>query len=594
LINSIKLQKNEIYEIIVTFSFQYVPFRLFFRIILNVILIRCLQNEFFTASFLNGRMSDLIDASSYINLLDDIFRHIPIAKNINAQNKFLDLAFTIHEISKTDSNLVLSILTIKSYFEIHELASKLLEHFDSHAFYWEKRIAFETTYGASLALIWDFLEGGPIELFDKERIDPKNKLKLLRDSEKHLLSLVGTTRIIITKIRNSVKSFDLPSSSSLSSSSPSHLEKDHLLTQITSSQYGAIQSLLFYPYNQQKPCINYSMESSIQECTSLCEFAIFLKSNGNKVVESFAARSWYKRWWLRFTLASLTFYYGFKNRFEIVEYFKSSIKSISLFLDEHIVTPLKSMFVDIFLSSPKHVSDAAAYAESTESLKQLLLSFNERQEPFLLKTFPTLTKDVLKKYALDMDMRTVEASFIQQVQYPLYNSVNGSLIEALLIQIAFMKKEVLALMKAMDEILLENKFNLQIMATVPGIVVIYVSSILCSKAFSFFTSNAAEIRESQNENLNFRLTLRKIHLALSINGDNNDIRENDAEIYRGLSAEKVGSLDFSIQLCLKLMNHRSFDERIRLREDLCLLLNPSFSVKERLNVLTRVSLFSMR
>jgi hypothetical protein len=147
-----------------------------------------------------------------------------------------------------------------------------------------------------------------------------------------------------------------------------------------------------------------------------------------------------------------------------------------------------------------------------------------------------------------------------------------------------MKKEVLQLLKAMDEILLGNKFNLQIMATIPGIVFFYSSSIVFAKVIAYLTSNSADIRESQNENLQFRVKLRDIHAALTAPG----LCDVDGTFYGGMSSIRVGMLDSSVVRCLRLLRHRSMDERIRFRDDLCQLMDSALSIKQRVEVFTRI------
>jgi hypothetical protein len=53
-----------------------------------------------------------------------------------------------------------------------------------------------------------------------------------------------------------------------------------------------------------------------------------------------------------------------------------------------------------------------------------------------------------------------------QIRSPLKSAATGDLVEMMLIQIQFIKRDLLSAMKAMDEILRENRFNLQVGACV--------------------------------------------------------------------------------------------------------------------------------
>ena len=58
-------------------------------------------------------------------------------------------------------------------------------------------------------------------------------------------------------------------------------------------------------------------------------------------------------------------------------------------------------------------------------------------------------------------------SYEGAIQHPIKNAVAGDLVEMMLIQIQYIKKEVLQAMGAMDEILRQNRFNLQVRHAMP-------------------------------------------------------------------------------------------------------------------------------
>jgi len=67
-------------------------------------------------------------------------------------------------------------------------------------------------------------------------------------------------------------------------------------------------------------------------------------------------------------------------------------------------------------------------------------------------------------------MAAMSALFAQQMASPAYNMVQGPLLQLLLIQTQYMKREMLRQMNAMDTLLRENFFTASMSALLPGVI----------------------------------------------------------------------------------------------------------------------------
>ena len=67
-------------------------------------------------------------------------------------------------------------------------------------------------------------------------------------------------------------------------------------------------------------------------------------------------------------------------------------------------------------------------------------------------------------------MAAMSVLFAQQMQSPAYNIVQGPLLQLLLIQTQYMKRELLRQMHALDTLLRENFFTASMSALLPGVL----------------------------------------------------------------------------------------------------------------------------
>jgi hypothetical protein len=245
-----------------------------------------------------------------------------------------------------------------------------------------------------------------------------------------------------------------------------------------------------------------------------------------------AARSAWHRQWLRSGAAGAAVaagvYLAVWRGDDVSAWARTAAASVAAFYAEHVAAPLREMAGELLSGRRGAVADPAALDDARASLQAMLVAFSAKlaASPARLAALSPDARAVAARQAADAasvggeaalaacDMRAVSERFVAEVDRPLANAVSGDLVQLLLIQVAFIKKEVLAAMAAMDAILADNRFNLQLSAMLPAAVVVYGAgagvAALVSSARAPIDTAAAEAR--------VRLLLRDAHRLLAFAG----------------------------------------------------------------------------
>lgn len=173
------------------------------------------------------------------------------------------------------------------------------------------------------------------------------------------------------------------------------------------------------------------------------------------------------------------------NGDSVRDWLATTSSSLASFFHDHVAAPTAAMLREIFGGRREVIADPAALQDARAALTKMLTSFNQRValRPPVLASVPddlraALTSpDAAASLAAALDMRPVSAVIAHELPRPLVGMVAGDLVEALLLEVAHIKAEVLAAMGALDTILQDNQFNLQVATTLPAGIV----------AFSLFT-----------------------------------------------------------------------------------------------------------
>ncbi|KAK1944074.1 Nuclear control of ATPase protein 2 [Phytophthora citrophthora] len=130
------------------------------------------------------------------------------------------------------------------------------------------------------------------------------------------------------------------------------------------------------------------------------------------------------------------------------------------FLNEHMIEPLQAIFGEVVLNQKPEIQDAMALLDTKESLRRML-------SDFVKDTNPKVSPVEMKRIMDEMDMSVVSLQYEKQLGAAVKNLMTGDIIRMLLIQVQFIKKELMVAMGAIDELMHANQLNLQILATIP-------------------------------------------------------------------------------------------------------------------------------
>jgi hypothetical protein len=130
------------------------------------------------------------------------------------------------------------------------------------------------------------------------------------------------------------------------------------------------------------------------------------------------------------------------------------------------------------------------------------------------------------KIAEAMDMKPVSEEYEREIASPIRNALTGRLIKLVLIQVQFMKKELMNVMDVIDKLFNANQLNFQLLAIIPTFTILYFFQYLVRSSFGMFQSL------SQGKTLKSRIhlfsemmsTMREIERLLILSSVSSDVR----------------------------------------------------------------------
>lgn len=135
------------------------------------------------------------------------------------------------------------------------------------------------------------------------------------------------------------------------------------------------------------------------------------------------------------------------------------------FADRRLVTPLRSITSDLIFNKRTAVSDRAALRDSQESLRNMLRDFLRQS-----KARPRLSPEEQSRVIQSLNMTPVSLQLEQEMRQPVPSILSGSMLKLVLLQLQFVKKEMLVAMGALDELFNANQVNMQLMAIIPAVL----------------------------------------------------------------------------------------------------------------------------
>jgi len=248
------------------------------------------------------------------------------------------------------------------------------------------------------------------------------------------------------------------------------------------------------------------------------------------------------------------------------------------FYVEHVKKPLAALVDEILFDHTLQVSDSEAMIDAKLSLGRML-------EDYVRDVDPNADAATLASIRESMDVSILSQQYEAELKKPIASLVSGDLVRMLLIQMQFMKKELLVVMTALDELIRENQFNLELMATVPAFIVtwsVYQVGVYTVRALMGTKSTKPYVFK------HVRLLLRDVEQLLNLNfiPTANDFQKT------GMREVTLGRLVLLIhQLERALFQNLDFfdrHERKRLAEDVSEISSDQLSVQQKLHTIDRM------
>ena len=217
-----------------------------------------------------------------------------------------------------------------------------------------------------------------------------------------------------------------------------------------------------------------------------------------------------------------------------------------------------------------------------EALKDAKRSLHVMIHDFLKQHRPKMSNDERNLVASQMDMSPISEEYERELNRPIQNLLSGRIARLVLIQLQFVKKELLVSMQAIDELFNANQVNLQLLAVTPVVVGIFAIQIFGKAALTLVTnSSRGRLVESRKAVYgSIRARLRNLERVI--------VMSPYYESSMPLSPAELGRylcLLYRLQTILAL-NSSHFDNQVlkHFQEDLRDLTTLTLGAKQRLTV----------
>jgi hypothetical protein len=134
---------------------------------------------------------------------------------------------------------------------------------------------------------------------------------------------------------------------------------------------------------------------------------------------------------------------------------------------EHVAEPVTYVNTQIFSSRVGveiSAADQKARLQAIESLKKIL-------QDWVDQTFPNMSSHERRQIDETMDMSLTKKKKEESVENALYEI--SDIVRMSLIEMQFVKKELMNAMVSMDELMQSNEFNFKLAATTPAFILVY-------------------------------------------------------------------------------------------------------------------------
>jgi len=323
---------------------------------------------------------------------------------------------------------------------------------------------------------------------------------------------------------------------------------------------------------------------------------IIMNVQRSRRLEKLKPKSAFRRnWYMTATgapVAAYVFYKLLKNGygFQLAKLIKEKFLD---FYQEHVSVPLRSIVAELFTRNGREsISDHKARAEAIGACKKMIRAW-------LDDCYPDMDKAERADRAEKMDMSLIELK--KEENMKTFYEIN-SVVRMSIIEMQFIKKEMMNAMYAMDEMLKSNEINMNLAAVTPAFLIAYGAR----SVYRFCVYVLFKLGKSREETYaSFRQVILDIERLLVMRDDppavppplgTAKLADGNATIQapQVLSADDLGMLMLHIHECRVILwqDRQRFGAQIlrNVAEDLAELAGErgAVSVRQQLQIISRM------
>jgi hypothetical protein len=259
------------------------------------------------------------------------------------------------------------------------------------------------------------------------------------------------------------------------------------------------------------------------------------------------------------------------------------------FFDRRIFKPSALIVNDVFLNKRVSLTDQEALKDSKRSLKVMLTDFiqQERSTPFLKQKSAQEIQNMIK----EMDMSPISYEYETELKRPMQNIISGKIARLVLIQLQFVKKELLVAMQAIDELFNANQVNLQLMAVTPAIFGLMFIQTIGRTTYNILkaSSRGRLMKSSSVVYASFRAVIKDIERLLVLS-PNFSVTDQKVNVLSNVELGRLLSLLYRLHSLLLYNSSYLNTSQLRLlQDDLRELLIKDVTITQRLALIDRTT-----
>jgi hypothetical protein len=229
--------------------------------------------------------------------------------------------------------------------------------------------------------------------------------------------------------------------------------------------------------------------------------------------ESYWKRNWYV-FGIGIPAIAIGVYKCFNNRKFVYESVVKGIGKAVIFYNEHVKEPAEYIIDEFFTSKVRSkITDVEALEDTRDSLKRMLYSW-------FSETYPDMKEEERLRRSNSMDVSLIEEMFEGNVSTKAVQSLlTGDIVRIALIQMQFLKKEMLTAMDAMDGIMESNEINFRLSSMMPALMVVYVMRQIAKYAYYTIMPTGRKRKSKEETFANLRSLLLDVERLLVMRDD---------------------------------------------------------------------------